>query len=58
MKEKENNVRTGFVFKKFEEPFKTPFEKLFEIFKELITHTSGDFDEAIDCCANLMRSIN
>src|SRR5690606_38878181 len=48
MKEKENNVRTGFVFKKFEEPFKTPFEKLFEIFKELITHTSGDFDEAID----------
>ena len=26
----------------------TPFEKLFEIFKELITHTSGDFDEAID----------
>ena len=26
----------------------TPFERLFEIFKELITHTSGDFDEAID----------
>jgi len=26
----------------------TPFEKLFEIFKELITHTSGDFEEAID----------
>ena len=26
----------------------TPFEKLFEIFKELITYTSGDFDEAID----------
>ena len=24
------------------------FEKLFEIFKELITYTSGDFDEAID----------
>ena len=26
----------------------TPFERLFEIFKELITHTSGDFDEAIE----------
>ena len=26
----------------------TLFERLFEIFKELITHTSGDFDEAID----------
>ena len=27
---------------------KLPFERLFEIFKELIIHTSGDFDEAID----------
>ena len=26
----------------------SPFERLFELFKELITHTSGDFDEAID----------
>lgn len=42
------NARTGFVFNKFEEPEKSPFDKLFEIFKELITHTSGDFDEAID----------
>lgn len=48
MKRKENAIRKGFVFKKYEEPFGTPFEKLFEIFKELITHTSGDFDEAID----------
>jgi len=48
MKRKENAIRKGFVFKKFEEPNGTPFEKLFEIFKELITHTSGDFDEAID----------
>ncbi len=45
--------RKGFVFKKFEDPFKTPFEKLFEIFKELITHTSGDFDEAIDWLTQL-----
>ena len=26
----------------------SPFDRLFEVFKELITHTSGDFDEAID----------
>ncbi len=40
--------RTGFEFSLFEEQQKNPFEKLFAIFKELITHTSGDFDEAID----------
>ncbi|EWH14326.1 hypothetical protein KLA_04876 [Cellulophaga geojensis KL-A] len=40
--------RKGFVFKQYKAPSQTPFEKLFEIFKELITHTSGDFDEAID----------
>lgn len=38
----------GFVFKKYDEPYKSPFDKLFEIFKELITHTSGDLDEALD----------
>ncbi len=48
MKKKEINPRTGFIFKKFEELDKSPFDKLFEIFKELITHTSGDFDEAIE----------
>ena len=40
--------RKGFVFKNYEAPDQTPFETLFEIFKELITHTSGDFDEAMD----------
>ena len=40
--------RKGFVFKNYEAPSQSPFEKLFDIFKELITHTSGDFDEAID----------
>lgn len=46
--EKKEIMKKGFVFKKFEEEEKSPFDKLFEIFKELITHTSGDFDEAID----------
>ena len=44
----DKNFRKGFIFKKYEAPFKSPFDKLFEVFKELITHTSGDFDEAID----------
>ncbi|SDL59759.1 von Willebrand factor type A domain-containing protein [Salinimicrobium catena] len=41
-------MRRGFVFQKYEDEAQSPFDKLFEIFKELITHTSGDFDEAID----------
>ncbi|WP_417195871.1 vWA domain-containing protein [Bizionia sp.] len=45
---KENTHRKGFVFTQYESPSQSPFEKLFDIFKELITHTSGDFDEAID----------
>ena len=45
---KDISNRKGFVFKTYEAPNQSPFEKLFDIFKELITHTSGDFDEAID----------
>jgi uncharacterized protein with von Willebrand factor type A (vWA) domain len=37
----------GFYFKEFEPKSTDPFDVLFDIFKELITHTSGDFDEAI-----------
>jgi len=44
----EKKKRRGFAFKTYEAPNQSPFEKLFEIFKELITYTSGDFDEAID----------
>lgn len=43
-----NEFKKGFYFKLYESPFQSPFEKLFEVFKELITYTSGDFDEAID----------
>ena len=46
MKFKKN--ASGIRFTKHLAKAQTPFEKLFEIFKELITHTSGDFDEAID----------
>jgi Ca-activated chloride channel homolog len=40
--------RKGFIFGQYETPEVSPFDKLFEIFKELITHTSGDVEEAID----------
>jgi len=42
------NTRKGFRFTNYEEPDQTPFEKLFEIFQELVTHTSGDVEEALD----------
>lgn len=45
---KKKKGRTGFVFTKHTPKEQSPFEKLFEIFQELITHTSGDFDEAIN----------
>ncbi|NVJ89092.1 MAG: VWA domain-containing protein [Flavobacteriaceae bacterium] len=50
---KEKKQRKGFVFKPYEAENQSPFEKLFEIFKELITYTSGDFDEAIDWLRSL-----
>ncbi|MFQ3350804.1 MAG: Ca-activated chloride channel family protein [Candidatus Marivariicella framensis] len=41
-------LNSGIIFSKYKLKNQSPFEKLFDIFKELITHTSGDFDEAID----------
>jgi len=48
-------TRNGFRFTPYEAPEQTPFDKLFDIFQELITHTSGDFDEAIDWLRELDR---
>lgn len=42
------NFKKGFTFKPYEAPEQSPFEKLFDIFQEIITHTSGDLDEALD----------
>ncbi len=50
--------RTGFVFTKHTPKDQSPFEKLFEIFQELITHTSGDFDEAMDWLKQLDEEYN
>ena len=46
---------SGLTFSQYVPKVKTPFDRLFEIFKELITHTSGDFDEAIDWIRELNK---
>ncbi len=45
--------KKGFIFRSYEAENQSPFDKLFDIFKELITYTSGDFDEAIDWLRSL-----
>jgi hypothetical protein len=40
--------KSGFVFNRYEEPERMPFDRLLEIFQELIVHTSGDVDETLD----------
>ncbi len=52
------NKGRGFVFKPYQAPEQSPFDRLFEIFTELITHTSGDFDEAIDWLRVLDKEYN
>lgn len=47
------NFNEGFVFSKYTEKKIEPFDRVFEIFKELVTHTSGDLDETFDWLATL-----
>ena len=53
-----SNTQTGFVFEPFKPEDQSPFDKLFEIFKELITFTSGDFDETINWMRELDKEYN
>lgn len=39
---------SGYIFTYFNEPEKSIFDKLLEVFLELITHTSGDLDEVME----------
>ncbi|WP_109300277.1 VWA domain-containing protein [Aquimarina sp. AU474] len=48
MEEKRKLFKKGFTFTTYEAPEQSPFDKLFDIFQEIITHTSGDLDEALD----------
>lgn len=43
----------GYRFGKYNKPDQSPFDKLFEIFKQLITYTSGDFNKAISWLTEL-----
>lgn len=38
----------GFIFKEYISKAIEPFDRLFDIFKELVTHTSGGVEEALD----------
>lgn len=42
------NFIKGFQFKKYTPEDTTPFEQIFDVFKDLLTHTSGDLDEAFE----------
>ena len=44
----DKNLKSGFIFTPYQAPEQSHFEKLFEIFSDLITHTSGDVEEALD----------
>ncbi len=48
-------MRSGYTFTPYTAPEQEPFDKLFDVFKELIVHTSGEFDEAIDWLKELDR---
>ncbi len=53
-----SNTYSGFVFEPYKAEDQSPFDKLFEIFKELITFTSGDFDETINWMKELDKEYN
>lgn len=42
------NFRGGFIFKKHTPEDISNFERVFEVFKDLLTHTSGDIEEAFE----------
>jgi len=44
----EYNFNEGFVFSKYSPKDISPFDRVFDIFKELLTHTSGDLEEAFE----------
>jgi len=42
------NPSQGFIFSKHNPKDIPPFDRVFKIFKELLTHTSGDIEEAFE----------
>jgi Ca-activated chloride channel family protein len=52
------NFNDGFVFTKYTDKNISHFDRVFDIFKELITHTSGDLDEAFNWLNELDKEYN
>ncbi|MCH2235101.1 MAG: VWA domain-containing protein [Crocinitomicaceae bacterium] len=57
-KTEKSNKKRGFVFTPFEQGDQSPFERLFDIFMELITYTSGDVYETLDWMYELDKEYN
>jgi uncharacterized protein with von Willebrand factor type A (vWA) domain len=59
MKDKKHiSKKSGFVFEPFQEEEKSNFERLLDIFQELIVFTSGDVDETLDWMEQLDQEYN
>lgn len=48
----------GFIFSKYIPKEVSPFDRIFDIFKDLLTHSSGDIDEAFDWLKMLDKEYN
>ena len=52
------NSGKGFIFSKHNPKDEAPFDRVFNIFKELVTHTSGDVEEAFEWLKTLDKEYN
>ena len=55
---KNKKARLGFLFRQYIAEPQSKFEELLDIFKELIVHTSGDVNEALDWLRQLDKEYN
>lgn len=52
------NFNEGLVFSKYTEKVIAPFDRVFDIFKELLIHTSGELEEAFEWLNTLDKEYN
>lgn len=52
------NFNSGFIFSKHTLKDIAPFDRVFDIFKELLTHTAGDLEETFEWLATLDQEYN
>jgi len=52
------NSGKGFIFSKHNPKDEAPFDRVFNIFKELVTHTSGEVEEAFEWLKTLDKEYN